>query len=229
MGMLSEMFGDSEGNAQQAGSADSELLAKGNYTSDAGEILSGYKTFQKKYVYKRVAVKLLIVAVALVSSVMMLITSEPGDLMPFLCLLICIAAAVYFINEPVSNKKKVRNGVEAIQGAEYEAQIYAGKIVISTVGNADTGEEEASDDLIITAGEAENSGDGGMQESDEIPATVIHLDSPIVDFIERDDIFIVVIKKSYVFIIPKKAFSEDEVKAVSDKMKLILGIRYKSA
>ncbi|MDE6598618.1 MAG: hypothetical protein K2K34_00885, partial [Oscillospiraceae bacterium] len=65
-------------------------------------------------------------------------------------------------------------------------------------------------------------------EKEEIPATVIHLDSPIVDLIDREDMFILVVKKSYVFIIPKTAFGDDKCEKIREKLSVIMGIRYKA-
>ena len=57
---------------------------------------------------------------------------------------------------------------------------------------------------------------------------MIHLDSPIVDLTDREDMFILVVKKAYVFIIPKRAFTEDECQRIRDKLSAIMGIRYKA-
>ncbi|MDE5742519.1 MAG: YcxB family protein [Oscillospiraceae bacterium] len=55
----------------------------------------------------------------------------------------------------------------------------------------------------------------------------MHLDSHIVDLLEKEDIFILVVKKAYLFIVPKSAFSEENVKTVREKLSIIMGIRYK--
>lgn len=223
MGMLNEMFGSNDGKIPPVTST---LLAEGTYKSDADTILSGYKTYQKKYVVKQLVVKLFIVLIATASSVMMILTNSSGSPMPFLCLAICLAAAWYFINEPLGNKKKLKASLDVLQGTEYEARIYSDKIVISTI--PDENVENSSD--LDSGIDNENSGEENSEpQNNEIPATILHLDSPILDFIDRDDMFIVCVKKAYVFIIPKSAFSDDEIAAVKDKMSLILGIRYKTA
>lgn len=63
---------------------------------------------------------------------------------------------------------------------------------------------------------------------EEHPTTVIHLDSPIVDLLDKNEIFILIVKKSYVFIIPKSAFSEEDAQKVKEKLSAIMGIRYKT-
>ena len=48
-----------------------------------------------------------------------------------------------------------------------------------------------------------------------------------MDFIDREKMFIVCVKKSYVFIIPKSAFPEDDVQKTREKLSAIMGIRFK--
>lgn len=216
MGILKEMF-DESGDSEFEKRAP-ELLAKGRYKSCAETILSGYKTYRKKYVIKSVVLKMLVVLIALASSIMMLLTSE-DSMMPVFMIMVCVVIGVYFISEPINHAKKLKNGLADIEGTEYEVEITDQTVKISTV-QQDTPESEPTETSEENAEE---------NPEDEIPATVIHLDSPIVDFIDREDMFIICVKKSYVFIIPKSAFTEDEVQKTREKMSAILGIRFKIA
>lgn len=219
MGILKEMF-DESGDSEFEKRAP-ELLAKGRYKSCAETILSGYKTYRKKYVIKRVVLKMLVVLIALASSIMMLLTSE-DSMMPVFMIMVCVVIGVYFISEPINHAKKLKNGLADIEGTEYEVEITDQTVKISTV-QQDTPESEPTE----TQEQTEDTSEENAEE--EIPATVIHLDSPIVDFIDREDMFIICVKKSYVFIIPKSAFTEDEVQKTREKMSAILGIRFKIA
>lgn len=216
MGILKEMF-DESGDSEFEKRAP-ELLARGRYKSCAETILSGYKTYRKKYVIKSVVLKMLVVLIALASSIMMLLTSE-DSMMPVFMIMVCVVIGVYFISEPINHAKKLKNGLADIEGTEYEVEITDQTVKISTV-QQDTPESEPTETSEENAEE---------NPEDEIPATVIHLDSPIVDFIDREDMFIICVKKSYVFIIPKSAFTEDEVQKTREKMSAILGIRFKIA
>lgn len=219
MGILKEMF-DESGDSEFEKRAP-ELLARGRYKSCAETILSGYKTYRKKYVIKSVVLKMLVVLIALASSIMMLLTSE-DSMMPVFMIMVCVVIGVYFISEPINHAKKLKNGLADIEGTEYEVEITDQTVKISTV-RQDTPESEPT-------GTQEQTEDTSEENpEDEIPATVIHLDSPIVDFIDREDMFIICVKKSYVFIIPKSAFTEDEVQKTREKMSAILGIRFKIA
>lgn len=224
MGILNEMFGD--GDSGQLAPPAGELLAEGEYESVSDEILRGYKVYQKKYVFTSLIWKMLLVALAVTSSVMMIMTSE-DPMLPAMCLLISISVGIWFVSTPVSNRKKLMRGLDSMEGTKYKAEFFTDKIKISTPI------EESVETVQIVQEKQEKTEQSEADialggENDEIPATVIHLDSSIVDLTDREDMFILVVKKAYVFIIPKRAFTEDECQRIRDKLSAIMGIRYKA-
>lgn len=226
MGILNEMFGD--GDSGQLAPPAGELLAEGEYESVSDEILKGYKVYQKKYVFTSLIWKMLLVALAVTSSVMMIITSE-DPMLPAMCLLISISVGIWFVSTPVSNRKKLVRGLDSMEGTKYKAEFFTDKIKISTpikknVETEQKKQEQAEQTEKSEQSEADIALDG---ENEEIPATVIHLDFPIVDITDKEDMFILVVKKAYVFIIPKRAFTEDECQRIREKLSAIMGIRYK--
>lgn len=231
MSILKEMFSEGDENFS---APEGEFLAKGQYESNADQILKGYKVYQKKYVVKSLIPKLLLAALAIASSIMM-IMSDPGGTVPILCLMIALCVTIYFISQPIVNSKNLRKGLDSISGTEYEAEFYTDKIKISTVNfQSDIVEIEKVDEAAETAEtdkpEEQTEADiaiYGEKPAEEIPATIIHLDQPIVDLLDKDDMFILVVNKSYVFIIPKSAFTEDEVQKIREKLSVIMGIRYR--
>lgn len=227
MGMLNEMFGD--GDELQT-VREGELLAAGEYESHSEEILRGYKIYQKRYVYRSMIWKMLIVLLALTSSVMMILNAAEGEVMPFFCLMLTIFVGYWFISTPISNAKKLKKGLSELEGAKYRAEIYTDKIKISTCDLPVPEEKENAENDAEAAEEnvPENDETSEAEDSGEIPATIIHLDSPIVDLLEKEDMFILVVKKSYVFIIPKAAFEAEGNEKVREKLSVIMGIRYKN-
>lgn len=225
MGILKEMF--EEGSGDDFEKKPPVLLAKGRYKSDTETILSGYKVFRKRYVFKGLIFKLLLVILALASSVMMLMTSDGSSSMPIMMILLCIFIGVYFVSQPVINQKNLKKGLDSLDGSEYEVEITDQTVKISTV----IPPEEASKEENTEGASEKNIGEEAAEnkENEDIPATLIHLDSSIVDFIDYEDMFIICVKKSYVFIIPKSAFTEEEVQAVKDKLSMLMGIRFKIA
>lgn len=230
MGILNEMFGD--GDSGQLAPPAGELLAEGEYESVSDEILRGYKVYQKKYVFTSLIWKMLLVALAVTSSVMMIMTSE-DPMLPAICLLISISVGIWFVSTPVSNRKKLMRGLDSMDGTKYKAEFFTDKIKISTPieESVETVQTMQTVQIVQEKQEQTEQSEADIAlggENEEIPATVIHLDSPIVDLTDREDMFILVVKKAYVFIIPKRAFTEDECQRIRDKLSAIMGIRYKA-
>lgn len=225
MGILKEMFGEESGDSFET--RPPVLLATGRYKSSAETVMEGYKTYQKKYVIKNTVLKMLLVLLALASSVMMLISSEDGGMMPVLLIMICLCAGIYFINEPINSRKKLKSGLSAIEGTEYEIEITDRTIKISTV---EVPEEEGTEENIVPAEEeAVSEGENGEEANAEDqgpPATIIHLDGA-VEIIDKEDMFIICVSKKYIFIVPKSAFKEDELQLAREKLAAVMGIRFK--
>lgn len=217
MGILNEMFGDGESLSERA---EGELLASGDYISEKQKMLSGYKEFRKRYIMKNLILRLFIVALAMASSVFMLMTSPSGDKMiPVFCMVLCVCIGFYFISQNIQNKKKYMASLDGLSGIPYHVEIYTDKIKISDMSPIEIKEESEEDP-------DETETDSPQEE--ENPTTVIHLDSPIVDLLDKENIFILVVKKAYLFIIPKSAFDADSTQTVKEKMSAIMGIRYKT-
>lgn len=225
MGILKEMFGEESGDSFET--RPPVILATGRYKSSAETVMEGYKTYQKKYVIKNTVLKMLLVLLALASSVMMLISSDDGGMMPVFLIMICLCAGIYFINEPISSRKKLKSGLSAIEGTEYEIEITDRTIKISTV---EVPEEEGTEENTVPADEeAVSEGENGEEANAEDqgpPATIIHLDGA-VEIIDKEDMFIICVSKKYIFIVPKSAFKEDELQLVREKLAAVMGIRFK--
>lgn len=228
MGILKEMFGEESGDSFET--RPPVLLAKGKYKSSAETVMEGYKTYQKKYVIKNTVLKMLLVLLALASSVMMLISSDDGSMMPVILIMICVCAGIYFINEPISSRKKLKSGLSAVEGTEYEIEITDRTIKISTV---EMPEEEKAEETpaeteenTVSNGEEAVSDEEKAAEDQGPPATIIHLDGA-VEIIDKEDMFIICVSKKYIFIVPKSAFKEDELQTAREKLAAIMGVRFK--
>lgn len=217
MGILNEMFGDGENLSEKA---EGEFLASGDYVSEKQKMLSGYKEFRKRYIMKNLLLRLFIVALAMASSVFMLVTSPSGDKMiPVFCMVLCVCIGFYFISQNIQNKKKYMASLDDLSSIPYHVEIYTDKIKISDMSPIDRTEESV---------EVPEETKTDSPQEEENPTTVIHLDSPIVDLLDKENIFILVVKKAYLFIIPKSAFDADSTQTVKEKMSAVMGIRYKT-
>lgn len=215
MGILNEMFGDGESLPEVK---EGELLAAGDYVSEKETMLTGYGIFRRKYVMKNLLLRLFIAGVALASSVFMIITSPTDDkVIPYMCLVMCVFVISWFIGQFNGNKKSYLKSLNSLSGIPYHVEIYTDKIKISDMSPIEESTEEVPQET-----------EGDSPQEEENPATVIHLDSPIVDLMDKEDMFILVVKKSYLFIVPKSAFPQEAAQKVREKLSNIMGIRYKA-
>lgn len=211
MGILSEMF-DEEENLPDA--YEGEFLAEGDYESDREEMLSGYNAFRKRYVTVSLIQRLLVVLLALASSVFMIITSREGEKdIPIFCLILCIFIGGWFISQSLANKKKYIQSLDSLVGIPYHVEFHSDKVKITDMSPVPEKETEASEDNV---------------QEEKNPSTVIHLDQHIVEILDKPEVFVLVVRKAYVFIIPKKAFTEEGQQKIREKLSSIMGIRYKN-
>ncbi len=201
-----------------------ELIAQGEYKSSREEILAGFKIFQKKYVYKSVALQMTLVVLAIATQLVNVFMGTDRDVsFSWMLIIMCVVLGVYLLMRPKNTFKKLEAGLAEIEGTVYKAEIYTDKIKISTiydpyiVDNEDTDVEEGSSE--------ENSEE---EPEDELPpATVIHLDNSAVEIVECSEIYIVYVKKINIFVIPKSAFKPYENTEIKNRLSNIMGVRYK--
>lgn len=199
-----------------------ELIAEGEYESSKESILAGFKVFQKKYVYKTVAVQVIVVGLGFLTQLMTVISAPQGEDTSFakILMLICVVLGVYFLFKPHNTYKKLSSSLEELSGVVYKAEIYTNKIIISTLYDpyiSEEAEKEAAEDI-------DSSDD---PEDDLPPATVIHIDNGAVEIVECSDMFVIYVKKVNVFVIPKSAFDEDTLSQIKKRLSNIMGIRYR--
>lgn len=201
-----------------------ELLAKGEYKSCKEDILKGFKLFQKIYVYKSVAVQMLIVILGMISQILTIATAEQGEDVSFSYMLIvmCVVLGGYFLIRPKNTFRKLEESLGELEGTVYEAEIYTDKIKITTLYDPYILEEAEKESK-----ESEKPDDEKDTEDELPPATIIHLDNGAVELIEDKELFVVYIKKFNVFVIPKSAFKPYEVMEIKNRLSNIMGVRYK--
>jgi hypothetical protein len=191
-----------DGSEEVFGEARKEQLAAGEFLYSADDVLRGYEIFRKRYINKQTALKLVIGFVALASSVFMIIT-EPAKTLPIICAAVCALCIAWFIKTPIENIKKTKEAAKTLSGDRYRAEIFADAARIILLEET----EPASDDP---------------------PTTIIHLDQYVADFLCADDIYVIVVAKRYVFVIPKSAFSKEEQEKIEERLPIFLDSRYKN-
>jgi hypothetical protein len=222
MGMFGEMFG-SEDNNEETAAPVSEIIAAGEFIYNADDVIAGYKVFRKRYILKQTILRLVLVTVALASSIFMLVTDGASPI-TVACVALCVLVAGWFIKTPIDNKKKTSQAVKELEGESYAVEFTAdtAKILILS-------EEPVSSADDITTDKPENEITADDNKADASTAgTLIHLDQYIVDVLDTNTLYIIVAAKRYVFVIPKSAFDDDTNIKIRDTLRYRMETRYKT-
>lgn len=203
-----------------------ELLAKGQYKSAKEDILKGFKLFQKKYVYKTVAIEMIVVLIGIFTQVITIASAQKGDDVSFsyMVIVMCFVLGIYFLIRPKNTLRKLSDSLGELEGTEYDAEIYTDKIKISTIYDPYISEEaeKQAEEEEKNPEETEDN-----PENELPPATIIHLDNSAVEIIDSKEQYVVYIKKVNVFVIPKAAFKPYENMEIKNRLSNIMGVRYK--
>ena len=206
-----------------------EKIAEGEYESSSEDILSGFKVFQKRYVYKGVVLQMALVILGLLSQVVNIMGAAQGEdlFFSYMLILVCIILGFYILERPRGTYKRLAAAIKELDGTVYKSEIYTNKIIISTIYdpyNKDDPDNVSEDEA--DSGKEKNSEDA--ESGDDLPpATVIHLDNGSVESVETDKLYVVYIKRVNVFVIPKSAFKAYEVTQIKDRLSNIMGVRFK--
>lgn len=203
----------------------SELLAEGEYESSRDQILQGFKIFQKKYVYKTVAIQMTLVILAIATQLVNVFMGTDRDVsFSWMLIVMCVVLGGYLLMRPKNTYKKLEAGLNEIEGTVYKAEIYTDNIKISTIYDPYIKKEEEEK----SSENSDNNSAEEKNEEDELPpATVIHLDNSAVEIVECSEIYLVYVKKVNIFVVPKSAFKPYENMEIKNRLSNIMGVRYK--
>ena len=180
-----------------------EALVKKRYSIPYELFGEAFTVFQKKFVFPRnriMSVLLLIFAAGNVLNIMY----GNGETIGYVLVLVCIALA--FINWYNPRKLK-RNLIESVKGIEndvYTLTIYPERIVIGTVLEPENEKEPEEYEEVF----------GEIPIKEDIADTEIYLNKN-VKVIERKNFFMIYIKKSMFYVVPKETLTQEEIEIMN--------------
>lgn len=172
-------------------------LISGKYNIPASLYGTAFRAFQKKYVYPRNIV-MTVLFLTIAGYYIYCLASDMENVMYWLFTAVCLALTASLWYNPYKLRKNLVKSVENIVDDTYMLDIYETFITVGMVQEQNTAADENSDDFFSSA------------PQQKIQTTGIPLDNSI-RIIEKPDFFIVYIVKSVFYIIPKNAFSADEI------------------
>lgn len=161
-----------------------------------------YTVFQKKYVYPRNLIMSAILIILAIANIVNIVLGNSGT-MGYILVFACIALAVINIYNPQKIKRNLFESIKGIENDVYTLDAYDDKLIIGTVIDPiPEGEEQQPEEYEEVFGE--------VKSVEEIKPSEIFLNSNL-RVIERSDFFLVYIKKSMFYVIPKKIFTDEEI------------------
>lgn len=181
-------------NAEQVFEISPNLSFEFNVTNE--EEGDAFLTFQKKYVYKKNWIKTIgfaLLAVGFAVSAW----RDPSIAMNYILFGVCAAAiaAIWF------NMKKIRSSLldalKILEDDRYVFSLYDDSFVIETIV---TEEEKNSEDF------------------KPIPPRIVKFNEGEIDIIEKDDMFVVILKKDTIYVLPKRCMDENQCEILRNKL-----------
>ncbi|MEI2988823.1 MAG: YcxB family protein [Oscillospiraceae bacterium] len=180
-----------------------EALVKKRYSIPYELFGEAFTVFQKKFVFPRnriMSVLLLIFAAGNVLNIMY----GNGETIGYVLVLVCIALA--FINwyNPRKLKRNLMESVKGIENDVYTLTIYPERIVIGTVLEPEKEKETEEYEEVF----------GEIPMKEDIADTEIYLNKN-VKVIERKNFFMIYIKKSMFYVVPKETLTQEEIEIMN--------------
>lgn len=180
-----------------------EALVKKRYSIPYELFGEAFTVFQKKFVFPRnrvMSVLLLIFAAGNVLNIMY----GNGETIGYVLVLVCIALA--FINwyNPRKLKRNLMESVKGIENDVYTLTIYPERIVIGTVLEPEKEKEPEEYEEVF----------GEIPMKEDIADTEIYLNKN-VKVIERKNFFMIYIKKSMFYVVPKEPLTQEEIEIMN--------------
>ena len=180
-----------------------EALVKKRYSIPYELFGEAFTVFQKKFVFPRnrvMSVLLLIFAAGNVLNIMY----GNGETIGYVLVLVCIALA--FINwyNPRKLKRNLMESVKGIENDVYTLTIYPERIVIGTVLEPEKEKETEEYEEVF----------GEIPMKEDIADTEIYLNKN-VNVIERKNFFMIYIKKSMFYVVPKETLTQEEIEIMN--------------
>lgn len=180
-----------------------EALVKKRYSIPYELFGEAFTVFQKKFVFPRNRIMSVLLLILAAGNVLNIIYGK-GETIGYVLVLVCIALA--FINwyNPRKLKRNLMESVKGIENDVYTLTIYPERIVIGTVLEPEKEKEPEEYEEVF----------GEIPVKEDIADTEIYLNKN-VKVIERKNFFMIYIKKSMFYVVPKEPLTQEEIEIMN--------------
>lgn len=155
-------------------------------------------TFQKRFVVKSSILKTVAFGILAIMFIYQIIKA-PDNFASWLCFVVCIAVIFIVWYNPVKIRKTLIESLKPLEDDRYIFKLYENKFSIETV----IPQEEI--DQAIKDGE----------EPEKIPPRVVSFSDTGLSVLEKENMFVIFLKKESIYVLPKRCMTESEIKELS--------------
>ena len=178
--------------------AESPSLCQFEFNVTIPEEDDAFRTFQRRYVFKRNVIKSvgfgLLGIGFLVSSFI-----YPDQVMNYILFGVCAAAVAMIWYNNVKIRRSLMEALKMLEDDRYIFTLFDDRFKIETI----VSEEERN-----------------AEDFEEIPPQEFELDDPLLDAVEKNDKFVVIVKKATIYVLPKRCMNDEQMKLVREKLKI---------
>lgn len=158
-----------------------------------------FRVFQKRYVFKRNVIKSIGFTVL---GIGFLVNSffHPDQAMNFILVAVCAAAVGMIWYNNVKIRRSLMEALKMLEDDRYIFTLFKDRFRIETIVPQE--EREAED-------------------FEEIPPQEFELNDPLLDAVEKDDKFVIIVKQATIYVLPKRCMDERQQELVRDKLKAV--------
>ena len=165
-----------------------------------------FVTFQKKYILKSNILKTVAFGILALLFIYQIINA-PDNFASWLCFVVCLAVIFIVWYNPIKIRKTLMQSLKPLEDDRYIFKLYENKFTIETV----IPQEEI--DEAIKEGE----------EPVKIPPKVVDFSDTGLSVLEKENMFVIFLKKESIYVLPKRCMTENEIKQLSYMFDLKLG------
>ncbi len=162
--------------------------------------------FQKKFILKSNILKTIAFAILAILFVYQVI-QKPENFASWLCLVVCLAVIFIVWYNPIKIRKTLMQSLKPLEDDRYIFKLYDNRFSIET---------------IIPQEEVEQAVKEG-EEPTRIPPRVVSLSDTGLSVLEKENMFIIFLKKESIYVLPKRCMHSDEIKQLSEVFSQNLG------
>lgn len=155
-------------------------------------------SFQKKYILKSSILKTIAFGILAILFIYQIINS-PDNFASWLCFIVCLAVIFIVWYNPIKIRRTLMESLKPLEDDKYIFKLYENKFSIETI----ISQEEI--DEAIAEGE----------EPAQIPPRIVDFSDTGLSVLEKENMFVIFLKKESIYVIPKRCLTESEIKEIS--------------